>query len=176
MRVEIVVNTEGSDAKLKRLLDAIKPRLLFTAIGARLLAYIDESFRTKGRGRWRALRPSTIAFRKHGGSMPLQDTGRYKQSFQKPKTDNATFITFGSSVKTKSGIPLSTIHEKGTKPYVIRVKRAKVLAAQTRLGQWIFFGREVHHPGLPARPVLPSQRKAAQLVRETINGILKTVK
>lgn len=176
MNIEINVDTSGGDAKLNRVLAAIAPRKLFMVLGARFLAYIDESFRTSGRGRWRKLRPSTIAFRKHGGSKPLQDTGRYKQSFQKPKTDNQTYITFGSNAKTKSGIPLSKIHELGTKPYVIRVKRAKVLAAQTRLGQWVFFGREIQHPGIPARPVLPSQQRAATLARETINAIVKAIK
>jgi methyl-accepting chemotaxis protein len=40
------------------------------------------------------------------------------------------------------------------------VVRKKVLAAQLRGGGWAFFGKHTNHPGLPARPMMPSQAVA----------------
>ena len=44
-------------------------------------------------------------------------------------------------------------HQHGTSPTVIRPKQAKVLAFIGNNGEMVF-RREVHHPGLPARPFL----------------------
>ena len=81
----------------------------------------------------------------------------------------------GSNVKTESGLSLSRIHEFGTGPYTIRVKRAKVLAAQTRSGSWIIFGKQVNHPGIPARPVLPSVAVAEKLIQDVVSGMLDRI-
>ncbi|MDZ4347914.1 MAG: hypothetical protein U1E51_36365, partial [Candidatus Binatia bacterium] len=83
-----------------------------------------------------------------------------------------TFVEVGTNLKTPSGLSLGKIHEFGTGPYTIRVKRAKVLAAQTRAGGWLFFGKEVHHPGIPARPVLPTKAVAERLVQQTLDAML----
>ena len=119
--------------------------------------------------------------RRRGGDQPLQDTGRrYKQSFVSETggpgkdyaTDDRTFVEVGSNVKTETGIPLGAIHEQGTGPFVIRVRQAKTLAARLRSGEWIRFGKEVNHPGIPARPVLPTQATAERLVVETVEEML----
>lgn len=180
MDIQIQIDTVAGQAKIKRLLDILEPKTILTAVGGRFLSYIDESFRTRGRGGWRSLSPNTLLLRRQGGDMPLQDTGKYKGSFPPPlgrgslKTDNRTYIVIGATAKTQSGIPLANIHEKGTGPYVIAVRRAKVLAAQTRMGQWLIFGKRVDHPGIPARPVLPDYQTADRLARETIDAMLKT--
>jgi phage gpG-like protein len=139
-----------------------------------LTSYVDESFRTRGRGQWAALAPTTLLLRRRGGDAPLQDTGRYKQSYV-TETDNQTFVEVGTNLKTESGLSLGKIHEFGTGPYTIRVKRAKVLAAQTRAGNWLIFGKQVNHPGIPARPVLPSKVVAERLVQQTIDGMLSRI-
>lgn len=130
--------------------------------------------------------------RKRGGDQPLQDTGMYKQSFTK-ESDNATFVDVGTNFKTSSGAPLGKIHEEGTGPYMIRIRTAKVLAAPIGSGahgsgehgpvglirsrretRWFFFGKEVRHPGVPARPVLPtSQQEAETVLRPTIEESLE---
>lgn len=179
-------------AMLERLTEAVGAPVLLTLLGARLMSYVDESFRTAGRGKWQRLSWSTLALRKRGGDQPLQDTGMYKQSFV-PETDNSTFIEVGTNFKVGAGVPLGKVHEFGTKPYIIRLRNAKVLAAQIGLGahgagehgpvgllrsrretRWFFFGKEVHHPGVPARPVLPATEQEAEAVlRPTIEGALE---
>ena len=182
--VQISVNTTLGQAKIERLLKAVEPRTLLNVIGARLLFHVNESFNTRGRGAWAPLSPLTLALRKRGGDMPLQDTGRLKGSYVSEQggpgtdysTDGQTYVEVGSNVKTPDGkYSLAKIHEFGTGPYTIRVKRAKVLAAQTRSGNWIMFGKQVNHPGIPARPVLPSQAVAERMIQETVDGMLSRI-
>ena len=179
--VTINVTSIAAREKIARLAAAIGPGPILKVIGLRLLSYVDESFKTHGRGQWRPLAELTLAMRKHGGDQPLQDTGRYKQSFVSEsggpgkdyETDNRTFVEVGSNVKTPSGIPLGKIHEFGTRPFVIRVKTARTLAARLRSGTWINFGKQVNHPGIPARPVLPTQATAERLVVETVTEMIE---
>ena len=173
--VKLEISTAEGQKFFRLISDAIKPQVILTAIGGRFLSYTDESFRTRGRGRWAALSPLTLLLRKHGGDAPLQDSGRYKESFVQ-ETDNRTFVEVGTNLKIpQSGLLLGKIHEFGTGPYTSRVKRAKQLAAQTRAGAWIFFGKEVDHPGIPARPVLPTKAVADRLVQQVLDGLLSRV-
>lgn len=165
-----VMNTIGR-GKFERLMSAVAPDTILRVVGARLMSYVDESFRTDGRGKWAPLAPSTLSFRKSGGDRPLQDTGRYKQSFV-VETDGKSYVEVGSNLKTPSGGSLAAIHEYGVGPYVIRAKNAKMLAAQTRGGVWVLFGKQVNHPGIPARPVLPTKDEAEKLVQETVNEMI----
>lgn len=181
MNVNISVDSAAGQDKLRRLMQAMEPRTLLGLIGGRLLAYVDRQFKTRGEGRWRALSPLTLLLRKRGGDAPLQDTGRLKGSYVSESggpgtdysTDNATFVEVGSNVKTPSGLSLARIHELGTGPYTIRVRRARFLAARTRFGGWLIFGKEVNHPGIPARPVLPTKAVAERLVRDVVDGALE---
>lgn len=169
--VHIDLTTLSAQRRIERLLQLVQPKVLLTAVGGRFISYVDESFRTSGRGRWPPLAMSTLALRAHGGDKPLQDTGRYKASFVK-ETDDQTYVEVGTNLKTPSGAALGPIHELGTGPFTIRAQRAKVLAAQTRAGAWLHFGKEVHHPGIPARPVLPSQAEGERLAKETLDAML----
>ena len=179
MQTQVSIDVSAGTAKLTRLLKVVEPRTLLGVIGSRLLSYVDESFRTRGRGQWAPLSPLTLLLRKHGGDVPLRDTGAYAMSYTRSggalKTDEQTFVEVGSNRKTPSGIPLANIHELGTGPYTIRVKRARFLAAQTRTGRWLIFGKEVQHPGIPARPVLPTKAVAERLVADVVDGMLKKV-
>ncbi len=195
--VTINVTALAARAKIERLAKAVGPGVILKAVGLRLLSYVDESFKTKGRGAWRHLAWTTNAMRREGTGQPLQDTGRYKQSFVRDvggragpgtdyETDDRTFVEVGSNVKTPSGIPLGKIHEFGTKPFVIEVKNAKVLAGKIGSGVsvfglggkhakigWLIFGKKVNHPGIPARPVLPTEATAERLVVETVDEMLQ---
>lgn len=179
MRTEVQIDTSAGVAKIERLLKAVEPKTVLDLIGGRFLSYVDESFRTRGRGWWPALSQLTLLLRKNGGDMPLRDTGKYAQSYTlaggAKKTDQRTYVEVGSDAKTPSGIPLANIHEQGTRPYVIRIRRAKVLAAKTRAGAWLFFGKQVNHPGIPARPVLPTKAVAERLVQAVVDDMLKTI-
>jgi phage gpG-like protein len=179
--VLIKVNTVGANARLAAAGAALAPEAVLKVIGLRFMSFVDESFRTSGRGKWAPLRPSTIAGRREGSSSPLQDTGKYRMSFtgqagsgfdptgHPPITDGKTYVQIG----TES--PLKDWHERGTKPYTIRARNKHGMMAQNAKGGWVFFGKVVHHPGLPARPVLPTRDQAATMARDTVAAMLDRV-
>lgn len=170
INLDIVIRRSDVD----RLLEAVDPRTVLKVIGQRFLSFVGESFQTRGRGGWRPLAASTLALRMRGGDVPLQDTGGYKASWVS-ETDGQTYVEVGTNLKTESGIPLGTIHEFGTKLYPIKVKRARVLAAKTRAGTWMIFGREVQVQ-IPARPVLPTQTQAEQTLKPVLEEMLERTK
>lgn len=154
--------------------------------GIQAMNWIDRNFRAQGgllsTGPWAKLRPNTVAGRRKGTSLVLQDSGQLRQSYQ---------MNFnGEQVVVGSADPKALWHGEGTKPYIIRPKNAKMLAfaiaggghkvpfafssTTTRhtfkKGQTLAFAKEVHHPGLPARRMLPRENELLpQLLRATIN-------
>lgn len=191
----IVIRVDSLIAKerLERALAAIQVQPLLKRIGERLKGFVDESFRTRGRGAWAPLAWSTVAMRAHGGSVPLQDTGSYKQSWT-----SRTFVTpdGGYAEVGTAKTPLAFWLEYGTGtfagkgPYTIRIRNAKVLAARFGGGagqfqmlgggavlrggknaNWVFFGKEVQHPGIPGRPVLPTTAEGEKLLDEVVKGV-----
>mgnify|MGYP001619274387 FL=1 len=161
--------------------------------------WIDRNFQQQGGlvGGWRALRPNTIAGRRKGSSVILQDTGLLRASFVPAWDEKAAVVGSASKV--------SLWHEKGTKgspetPYPIRPKRpggvlafpvaagtagstlVPILPKNFKKGDLIFgrklksrtmmFRRMVMHPGLPRRIMLPTERDLLpQLLKTTINYV-----
>lgn len=181
--------------KLARIATAASAFNVLNAIGIKLQGYVAESFETKGRGKWPPLSWLTVATRPHGGSVPLQDTGRYRQSWVR-ESDGQSFVAIGSNLKVGSSIPLAAIHEYGTGIhgrgrgwYLIEVKTKKVLAAKLTnpiffiaSGQksgtkanpgWIIFGKYVKSDGVPERPVLPTKYEAEQMAVDVVENVLK---
>ena len=193
--VIIKIDTAVGRERMQRAIAAFDLRSLLKRVGARLQGFVDESFRTHGRGTWPPLAWLTVAMRARGGSQPLQDQGSYRQSwttrtFESPaggyaevgtrKTPLAFWLEFGTGGKAVGG----------GSPYTIRLRSANVLAARlgggtgrfqllgggsTRRGgrnaNYIFFGKEVTHPGIPPRPVLPNTRQAEALLGEVVRGV-----
>lgn len=195
--VQISVNTTLGQAKIERLLKAVEPRTLLNVIGARLLFHVNESFNTRGRGAWAPLSPLTLALRKRGGDMPLQDTGRLKGSYVSEQggpgtdysTDGQTYVEVGSNVKTPGGkYSLAKIHEYGAviepipgkfwqysyttkKGRTVNVKRPTMLVLG-KIGDQLIFSKRVV---IPPRPVLPSQAAAEKMIQETVDGMLSRI-
>lgn len=167
IRLDAVINRVDVD----RLMTAVEPRVVLKLIGQQFIHFIGKSFETRGRGGWRPLAVSTLALRVRGGDVPLQDTGKYRQSFV-TATDDSTYVEAGTSLKTATGVPLGKVHESGTGPYTIQVKQARMLAAKTRAGTWMIFGRKIEHPGIPARPVLPTLSQAEALLKPALEEML----
>lgn len=197
-RIEITVLVSP---RARRIIDLLgSPAGLLKAVGARFMSYVQESFQRSGQHqgfstpRWAPLAWGTVALRKRGGSAPLQDTGMLKQSYV-TETDGKTYVAVGTN-----RTPLAFWHEFGTGThgtgkgmYIIRPIRAKVLAAELGSGahgaaehspvsfiaskrpsNWMFFGKEVHHPGVAARPVLPTKEIGERLAQGLIDEFLET--
>jgi phage gpG-like protein len=169
VNIQFSIDVRKLNARLGRMGESVDPAILTKVIGARLNEFVDESFRTKGRGKWVGLAPSTLEI--SGPHNPLQLTGKYKQSFT-IESDNRTYVLIGSNH------PLAIIHEEGTgiwgpkgSTYTIRIKNARVLAAKAG-GGWKIFGTAVEHTGVPDRPVLPTKDEAVKILIPVIEQVL----
>jgi phage gpG-like protein len=178
--VKVTVRAEEIKRVLRRTQQALEPGPLLEAVGERLLAWVSENFRRRGIEKpWPPLKPSTVAGRRKrkgsGVSQPLQATGRLAQSF--------TYEIAGRAVKVGTRDVRALWHHYGTSPYEITVKPSGRPARRNarRKGALHFVGsagrdvfrREVRHPGLPARPLVPSPALARRLAEEALAAYTK---
>lgn len=160
----ITLDTKNAQRKLDRIGSRLSTRQILNAIGLRHLKWINDNFKAAGLEKpWRPLAPNTIAGRRAGSSSPLQDTGRLRQSFTH-RVVNDKAVEVGSTNK------LAEIHHGGTGRRIIRPVNARALRFPTTEG--IRFAKFVNHPGIPARPLLPSRRLAKRLGLAVFNRMV----
>jgi phage virion morphogenesis protein len=136
------------DKLQKAMLAMDDKRELNRRIGREVLNWVHENFRREGAlqgAPWRKLSRNTLI--KKRGSGILVNEGRLKESFH---------MTIGDDeVAVGTSDPLAPYHEFGTRPYTITAKRKKMLKFQTVGGT--VFAKQVRHPGLPQRKMLPTE-------------------
>jgi len=127
-------------------------------IGIKLVALIQKGFKEGGlEKKWKPLSRLTI-FARGGGTTPLRKTGRLMKSF--------SFDASKNEVRVGSADFRAAIHEFGVKKIpkgggFLRPKKKKVLAfPHPDAPGGMAFATKVKHPGIPARPMLPSQKLA----------------
>jgi phage gpG-like protein len=142
-------------------------------IGINLLKLVDKGFKTEGVAvtgkKWKGLASSTIFARRKGkgkkGPRILQDKGILRQSFTMQAKDK--------EVRVGTAIKYSEVHEKGgKKSYIIKPKNKKVLKFIGSGGKDIF-ARQVKHPKLAKRKMLPKRDIGQALVTKTYNNFIK---
>lgn len=142
-------------------------------IGINLLKLIDKGFKTEGVAvtgkKWKDLASSTLFARRKGtgkkGPRILQDKGILRQSFTMQAEDKE--VRVGTAVK------YSEVHEKGgRKSYLIKAKNKKTLKFMGSSGDFVF-PKQVTHPKLPKRKILPTNKIAQALVRKTYDNFIK---
>ena len=155
----IKVNITGAKRKINRIIKVLNKDDLLRAIGFRQLKWINDNFKSGGKlvGGWKALTPNTVAGRRQGSSAILQDTGRLRSSF-----DDFGVNVSGSAVTVGTKNKLAEFHEFGTSPYTIKPKKSGGLLKFKAAGGFVY-AREVHHPGLPKRKMLPTLKIAKEL-------------
>ena len=152
---------------------------------------------------WAKLRPMTVAGRRKMSSRVLQDTGLLRASFLPQWDDKAARVGTAMKIAEYHEKGTGTFGPKG-RPYVIRPVRAKALAwkvagafssLQTkrlrtsrvkasfsslttkttfRKGENVVFAREVIHPGVPIRRMLPRMGEPTlmpELLRTALNYV-----
>ena len=161
---KIDVDARGVRRNLNGFLQDIKPSRLLSAVGDRHLKWINDNFKREGiETKWKRLSANTIAGRRKGSSKVLQDTGALRQSFvKKVKTDRV-------EVGTESKV--AKWHHEGTRPFTIRPRKARVLRFPVPGG--FAFSKEVRHPGLPKRPLLPTIPTGEKLARAVMTATLE---
>lgn len=169
----IKVDARDAERKLARFRTDIGSRTLLKIGGLRLLRWIDQNFKQEGaEKKWKALAPSTVAGRRKNSSRILQDTGRLRQSFVSRIPSEADFKALtDQKVEVGSNDERAEWHHGGTSPYVIRPRKAKALRFRTSGGGFAF-SKRVRHPGLVARPLIPSSPLAERMFFEAIDATI----
>lgn len=165
---EIKVSFDDAELKKKiaRVQNAIGSRNMMEGVGLRHMKHINDTFVTRGFGSWAPLSPNTIASRRKGSSVPLQDTGKLRQSFAMSVAFIGNKVTVGTTHR------VAEFHNFGTRPYPIVPKRAKALRFMMAGGP--VFARHVKkHPGLPKRQMVPDAPKGKELAVAIIEAFLK---
>lgn len=176
---------------------ATSPDRLLRMVANRLRSAFRENFRAGGRPPWTPLAASTIMGKKMmglpetlrtptgrkprrlmqrdpmSGRLQLEATnilirtGRLRDSVgQSYHPDHITRI-HGWTLEVGTKVPYAMYHQQGTSAYVIRPREAKALRFVGNDGEWVF-AREVHHPGLPARPFLTLSDEDIRELQEAV--------
>ena len=164
--IEVSVDIRAAQAALAKVNSGFVNRAYLKLIGERFLAWINENFRKAGAEQsWKPLSPNTVAARRKGkgagSAQPLRDTGRMAQSFV--ARIGADQVWVGTEDRK------AVFHQFGTRSYVIRPKQAKALRFATA-GKGVIYRRVVRHPGIQARPLLPSPQLAERLAQEVLRA------
>lgn len=148
--------------KLARLHAEMDPAKVAAAVGAQQRGWVGKNFDAGGiENKWPPLSDFTLMARKNGGSQPLQDTGKLKQSF------TYTVLIGGKAVKVGTNVSYAGPHEEGTGP--ITPRSGKFLAIPTANGVVFLRGTA----GIPKRKMLPSVKLALELAVKTIEQLIK---
>lgn len=163
----MAVNTQVTlspelQSKIAKLHAAMDPAKVAGAVGAQQRAWVNKNFESGGiEQAWPPLAELTLETRQHGGSKPLNDTGKLKQSFA------YEIVAGGKAVKVGSNLKYAEFHEYGTGPIV--PKTAKVLAIPGPNG--VVFVRATK--GIPQRKMLPSVELGGDLAVKVIVQLIK---
>src|SRR5712692_8448038 len=156
--IEVSVDIRPAQQAMLALGGVFERQPYLTLVGQRLLAWVNENFIQHGAEvPWKPLSQNTIAGRRGGGigAQPLRDTGRMAMSFVSEVGPGT--VAVGTADEK------AVWHHFGTQPYTIRPKTRKGVLRFAVAGKGFIYRRFVHHPGLPARPLLPSPLLAEQL-------------
>jgi phage gpG-like protein len=162
--IKFTIDAKALGQKLSKLDGLLARReFLLQEIGSAQVEWIKENFARYGAlgGKpWKPNAPSTVAAKGHGHV--LFATGDLANSFR------YTYVANRVTVRTDN--PVAKFHEFGTKgPYDIPKN------PPMPPGHWLsfigsdgsrVFSKHVRHPGLPARPMLPSPEIALQVAKE----------
>ena len=150
--IDIKVDIKKAQIKIKRIRAALNTRKMLNAIGLRQLKWINDNFKQQG-----TLRQSFV--HKVSGTKVSVGTADKK----------AAWHEFGTSpyiISPKNKNSLVFAHPNGT----ATIKGHGTLHFNGKTG---FFLKEVHHPGLEPRPMLPTRRQARKLAKGVLKAFVK---
>ncbi len=160
----IKVNTKQAIRELRRLGKAVEPGVLLSAIGNRHLKWINDNLKKGGLTKLHeAMAATTISEGKsRTSSRSFQSTFRSQLSSSFVVRRGAGQVWVGTRHQ------LSEIHHFGTKPFTIEPTNKTFLKFKTPEGD--VFRKKVSHPGIPARPLIPTKAVAETLALGVIKA------
>ena len=166
--ISIRVDTKESQRKLRRLINLIDVRQLLQAIGNRHVKWMDDNLKRAGiETPHKEMAESTLAAGK------VRSSPRHFSSRWRSRLSQSMVVKLIGTQAVVAGTEdeFAGIHQEGTKPYTIRPVKGRVLRFQTAQG--FVFAREVRHPGIPSRAILPTKQTAERLAQGILDAIIK---
>lgn len=166
------------------LLEHVHPRVILNVIGDAMLEWVDDNFKKEGaEERWPPLSLNTIVGRRRNSSKPLQDTGNLKRSFKKEVYSRSVDVGTRNKLAEwhHEGVPASKFAGK----LVPKSKKALAFNVFSPFGipqagtiggnPKVIVAAVNNHPGIPRRPLLPSQKLAETIASRTARAMLDRV-
>lgn len=166
--IQIKIDSKEAQRKLKHLVNLLDVRELLQAIGNRHIRWMNDNLRQAGLDKkHKTMAKSTIAAR------PKRTSSRHFSShYQSVLSQSMVVKIIGAkAVLAGTEAEFAELHQEGTQPYTISPKSKKLLRFITENG--VVFARKVHHPGIPARPLIPTKQTAERLALDTLNAAYK---
>ncbi len=165
--MSIRVETRDVRKRLRRLGKTLNTRQLLEAIGNRHLKWTNDNLRKAGEDTpHKQMSPNTLLIRPQRTSSS-HFSSRYRSRLAQ---------SFVSRVIGRSRVLVGTeeqfadFHHFGTEPFTIKPKSKESLRFRTTQG-WVT-KKEVQHPGIPSRPLLPTKAVAERLAVGVIEAVV----
>ena len=167
--INIRVDIKEANRKLRRLINLINVRELLMAIGQRHIKWMDENLKRAGiEKRHKKMAKSTITARPTRSS-----SSHFSSRYRSRLSQSMTVRLLGlEAVVAGTEDEFAEIHHKGTGPYIIRPKKAGGFL-RFESGGGIVFAKQVNHPGIPSRSLLPTKFTSERLARGILDAIIK---
>jgi len=167
--ISITLNSADARRKIARLINLIDVGELLQAIGNRHVKWMVENLRVAGLdAKHQEMAASTIAARPHRTSSS-HFSSRYRSRLQQ---------SFVARVLGRSAVSAGTedeyapYHHLGTGPYTIRPRGKGFLRFTGSDGKPVFT-KQVNHPGIPSRPLIPTKMTAERLAHDILDGAIR---
>lgn len=165
-RIGIDVDSIAAQRRINRLAKALGRDTALELIAQRHLNWINKNLKAAGLEEpWEQMAPSTRFVRPQRPA-----SNNFSSQFLTQLSQSMTILRkSGSAVTVGTEQKYADYQHFGTKPYVIRPKRAKFLRFVGNSGAMVI-ARKVNHPGIPARPMLPSKMMAKNLAIQVLQA------
>lgn len=162
-----IQNIAGTVNWLKMLAADLKTEEILHAIGNAHLRWMVLNLRDAGTEQpHQPMSPNTLVKGKSRSS-----ARHFSSRFRAFLQQSYTVKVDGDHVDVGTANEMAKLHHYGTHPYTIRPK-AKGTLLHFKTVRGMVFVREVHHPGIPARGLLPSKKTAEALALKVLTGSL----
>ncbi len=163
--VSVKVQWQKTAAAIQKYGLAVTSDQVLAAIGLRVVRWMTENVDEKGiEKRWPLMSPNTVA-----ANPNRSDSGQFSSRWRSRLVQSFTYVVEGNTVVVGTQDQFAGWQHHGTRPYTIRPVRAKRLRFVTVGG--VRFAQVVHHPGIPARALLPTDAMARALAIEVMQGV-----
>jgi len=160
----------GAVNRLRHVAANIDDKQLLQAIGNRHLKWMVQNLRDAGTETPHPpMSPNTL-IKSSGRASPRHLSSRFRAFLQQSYTVKVA----NDHVDVGTQNEMAKWHHHGTDPFIIRPTNRKYLKFATIDG--VVFAKEVHHPGIPARGLLPTKKTAEALALQVLTaGIRRAI-